>query len=1170
MMSSTTLAALVAHCRKLTRRQQTPDAELLRRFVGQREATAFEELLERYASLVWGVCRRIVRNETDCEDAFQAVFLALFRQAHLIQPHRPLGAWLHGVAVRAAFKAASAPTQKHLLAEVPEQGTAGDVADELGNRELFRVIDEEIARLPALLHAPFVLCCLEGRTRDEAAAVLGCSVAAIKSRLERSRCILRRRLERRGFGLPAAFLVLGLTGSHVHASLRAKALQSVLGCAPPAVAALVPTATMGLASKLTLAAMSLVMVGVLGFGAFHVMQAEPPQETPPVAEDEAPRDSLSPVAEKSSQPLDRFGDPLPKGAIRRFGTLRFRYQNMFHIAFTPDGKQLIAGDGCSPLAVFDALSGRKLREVGEYSLGANALTGFALSPDGKQVACCGSEVFVWDLETGRLVRQLHCGLCGEVIFSPDGTKLAAAVKETTRAAITGIVLVEAATGKHLAEWTVIKKEEVGKLAFGGIAFSPDGKFLAGCFKELREEKPFVTGFASSQVWLLDSATGKRVRTFGSPDVPVTCSNFQPGTGRLATFGKDGILRFWDVATGKEVQHFPAAKQKEGDNFGPLQFSADGSRCALLTDGAKYLTVLDTKDGRVIRRIEGKQDRMRTAIALSADGKAIASARLYHEPCVRVWDVASGAERLAEAGHRAPPTALSLSPDGRTLISRDQQGREIHWDLLTGKSVIRSTVARENVGDFIWSPDYSQKTFRGPRWRVIYKNQRPAMMEVWTLNGAKLIRKVEAHGRMVPTIALSPDGRMMAIAAYNANDSKSAIMLWDPDREEKPRRLPGAPEGVSQLFFTHDGKKLIGGGGWVNVHFSKGGIWLWDVASGRIDHKLPINTAPGRMLLTGDDRVLLIGDLEKDATVYAWDIGTGKEIARMTDPSLNPPGDDLNWRTQPGILGLALSADERFLAVVSSWRYVSAVSIWETGSWKLVRAFAPVAPRNHVKTMVFSRDGRSLLTANGDSTILEWDVSGRGANSRRPQDGEVPNVDRLNDLWRMLAETPDKAYPAVWEMLDHPTQCIPFLREKLTPIQSIEEKRVRQLLAHLDSDSFEEREKASQQVLALGEQFLPILRQTLNDRPTPEIKKRLERILESLSRGPSPEKQRLLRALAALEWSDRREAGEHLRRLAGGAPSAYLTQAAKTAWQRFQEKSLGRSPSPTSRGSHPQP
>jgi hypothetical protein len=123
---------------------------------------------------------------------------------------------------------------------------------------------------------------------------------------------------------------------------------------------------------------------------------------------------------------------------------------------------------------------------------------------------------------------------------------------------------------------------------------------------------------------------------------------------------------------------------------------------------------------------------------------------------------------------------------------------------------------------------------------------------------------------------------------------------------------------------------------------------------------------------------------------------------------------------------------------------------------------------------------------------------------------------------------------------------------------MEAKRVRKLLAQLDSDSFAEREEASRQLLALGEQFVPMLRQVLKERPSLEMRRRIERILELLPRNSSakqlprslsPDQQRLLRALAVLEWSGTAEAEKHLHRLAGGTPSASLTHAAKAAWQR---------------------
>lgn len=1135
MNSSTTLAALVAHCRKLSRRQQVPDAQLLRRFVDQREAAAYEQLLERYAPLVWGVCRRIVRKEADCEDAFQAVFLALFRQAGSIDPQRPLGAWLHGVAVRAALKAAMDSARKHPLTAVSEQTTTGDVAEELGNRELFRIVDEEIARLPALLREPFLLCCLEGRTRDEAAAALGCSVAAVKSRLERSRNHLRRRLERRGFGLPAVFLVLGLTGERVSASLRAKALQSALDGAPPAVAALLPAVGASFTSKLTLAAISLVMAGVLGFGAFRVMQAEPPKEAAVPAKNTA----QPPVAAKPQPLLDRSGDPLPPGAVRRFGTMRFRHDYWIHdLAFTPDSKQLIAGMGAHPLAVFDVMTGRRLGAIGQTTGGNHY--GFAVSPDGKRVVCSVTGA-LWDLHTGELIRVLNedgAGQWSSVAFSPDG-KVVAAAREFQAE----IILVEADTGKQMARR--ILKPGRGwppQYSLDSLTYSPDGKYVAAQFIEWSQMKNGGIQGDSAQAWLLDAAKGTLVRTIGSAEDAIHSIAFQPGTGKLAAIGKDGAIRFWDMTTGKEAHRLAAVRKTEAR--GALWFLDGGKQCAVSEstrnkDGAPetaYLTFLDAKEGKELRRI--KLGESNWPVALSPDGRTVATAKFQGESCVRVWDVVSGTERLADAGHRTPAT-LSLSADGRTLISRGGEGRVIRWDLRTGNGQVKADDSKKK--DDQLSETSEEWSLRGSRWRLVLQHK-TSEMEVRSLDDSRVLRKTKWPSSNMWGSLLSPDGSHLALPIHDNNNN--TVLLWDPERENVPRKLAGPPASYhyQKLLFTHDSTRLIVGVGTHNPS-PPNALWVWDVSTAKIVRKLPVKFAPDHLILSGDDRVLIVGSSWQDPSVHILDMETGREKATLTDPLLPPMGPG-KIEMDRYVSSLHLSPDERFLAVVTHRGDSTGISIWETAAWKPVRVFPWMRLKIQPHSMVFTRDCRSLFVANRDTTILEWDVSGRYG-----QTAETPNTDRLNGLWRTMTETPDKAYSAIWEMLDHPAASVPFLIDKLSPVKPIDERRVRQLLDRLDAESFAEREEANRQLLAMGEQTLPLLRQSLKDGQSLESKKRVEGLIESLSRGPTPEQLRLLRTLAVLERSNLPEASEHLRCLAGGAPFASVTQAAKAAGRR---------------------
>jgi RNA polymerase sigma factor (sigma-70 family) len=171
---------------------------------GRNEA-AFEALMRRHGPMVLGVCRRVLRNEADAEDAFQATFLVLVQKVASIRPQRMVGNWLYGVAFRTALKARAMSTKR--LAKEREAAARPrlNVAAE-SQEQLLALLDQVLKALPAVYRAAIVLCDLEGMSIRETARQLGCPQGTVGSRLVRGRTMLSRRLARHGLAVPGTLI----------------------------------------------------------------------------------------------------------------------------------------------------------------------------------------------------------------------------------------------------------------------------------------------------------------------------------------------------------------------------------------------------------------------------------------------------------------------------------------------------------------------------------------------------------------------------------------------------------------------------------------------------------------------------------------------------------------------------------------------------------------------------------------------------------------------------------------------------------------------------------------------------------------------------------------------------------------------------------------------------
>src|SRR5215831_18207285 len=210
-MSVGQLNPLLLHLRRLangTPSDNLSDDQLLARFRADREESAFAVLLRRHGRTVWNVCRRVLGQEQDAEDAFQATFLVLAGKASSIRHSEAVGSWLHGAAYRIAMRAKrdAAIRRKHEMKslERPRVELRGSPEREVSLREGMAILDDEVQRLGARHRAVFIACCLESKTIAEAARELGWKEGTVSGTLARAKEQLRQRLTRRGVTLSAA------------------------------------------------------------------------------------------------------------------------------------------------------------------------------------------------------------------------------------------------------------------------------------------------------------------------------------------------------------------------------------------------------------------------------------------------------------------------------------------------------------------------------------------------------------------------------------------------------------------------------------------------------------------------------------------------------------------------------------------------------------------------------------------------------------------------------------------------------------------------------------------------------------------------------------------------------------------------------------------------------
>lgn len=786
----------------------------------------------------------------------------------------------------------------------------------------------------------------------------------------------------------------------------------------------------------------------------------------------------------------------------------------------------------------------------------------AFLADGKTVVSGSANgVRLWEAASGKELRTLP-GY--RVIVSPDGKTLAT-LDVNEQSTFGRIHLIDAVSGK------TIRQFDRG-LATLTLAFSPDGKTLAAAGHRQRNQ---------NQVWLWEVATGNELPSplMGRRYDTVNRLAFSPDGKTLATSGdRDDSVRFWELATGMEQAVL-------GHNGQALAYSPDGKLLALEgwdradeKNEKSVVRLFETDNFKEVRQLAGLRGGV-GAIVFSRDGATVAAGS--RDGQLLLWETATGKELRALTGHRDSVTALAYAPDGKQLVSGSKDKTICVWDLATGQPLQALAGHQGWVSSVALSPD--GKTAITAGW--------DRTVRLWDLAASQELQRL-AHSAPVRTIALAPDGKLLASQSGSHTRSDAVVRLWDLATGKELRQFPEQPGWPMAVTFSPDSRILASGNNLA--------VQLWDAATGKALRRVTVPQDQAQ------NSAIPFISFAADGKSFAWsnyvhgrltEAGTGRELSRFSIPKSVNTSEEIGWgafapdgttlvlrtentirvwdavrakelrafRADPlsGISQAALSPDGKMLATAN---LMGTIRIWELATGKERRELQGAQQRVHsavpkyfpahqgsATAVAWSADGKRLITGGEDSTVLVWDLS---LPDDLPARFRNPSAQDLETFWHDLtADDAGQAYRAMRLLIASPQKCVTFLKDRLRPAAAVEPRAVDKLIANLDSQQFVIRQQAVEELEMLGAQAVSALEQVLTGNPSLEVRQRVEELLEKIDRFTlSGKSLRAWRAIEVLEHLCSEESRQILEALAKGTSEPRLTREAKAALHRSAQQS----------------
>jgi WD40 repeat protein len=803
---------------------------------------------------------------------------------------------------------------------------------------------------------------------------------------------------------------------------------------------------------------------------------------------------------------DLYGDPLPEGAIARFGTIRMLQVDTYPVAFGPDGKTL-ASAGKDGIRIWNLETG-KVIPVDHLPTTNSAKMTF--TPDGAHVIGDEKGVRIINPKTGDVRFSVeNAGLFpSQMAIAPNGKSMA--IRWTTKGKT-------AVTLHDLNGDAKCEGKELGDGTLQGFCYSGDGTLLAG------------ESSSQAEIQLWDAQRGKLLHSYvpqALKELVVHSVRLSPDGRKLASYcseleGDGSSVHIWDTESHKEVASF----KTEGKRwYRQLCFSADGIELLGVSGGSGAVVRWDAKTGKVLGELETRTEKHGV---LSADGKSFAVG--VHNR-IRVWDVKSG-KMWPAAESYAPLHGIRFLGDKEVGVYAND-GAVHFWDRKDGRLIRKQKlpVPETEWWGGVLSPDgklFALRTQEAEKAIILYD-----------LATGKELRQFGRNYESREPLAFSPDSKTILASGYD-----TPLELWDVATGQLLRTLEG--KGASHSALSPDGRLAVSG--------FESPIRLWELSTGKIRHRLRITDGKqrgrddesdpvfrfspnGRFLAVFRPTVVLVFSLTDGAEIFhhEW---TG---ARLDDDKLG-----------------AVSSDGRWLVCSSNRRddrgclhLLDLTNLDPSAEGKVLTGHADT-----VNDVAFTPDGKQFVSVSEDGTALVWDMERLTDKAKTPKAG----ASGVEAYWADLCDADtEKAGHAMNALGKFPEVTIPLLKARLRPVETPDANRLRRLVADLGDEAFDVRDKANRELEQLDDLAEPALKEALKGNPSAEAAKRIRRLLQRLEEPLGDGEQlRRLRAVELLERIGTPEAAELLKALAKGAPAARVTKEAKASLERLTQANEGK-------------